>query len=87
MIKKSYGLDRMSEQTIYAMAHDMVEFKEYKEGETIVHQDIKSVYNLHYLKSETQAMKNLKVKDDAYQLSQKLTQRCNYPTLKQAWDE
>ena len=32
-------------------------------------------------------MGNLKTKDDQYVLSQKLTQRFNYPTLKQAWDE
>ena len=73
MIRKSYGLDRLSEQTVYSMAHDMIQFKEFNDGETIVHQDVKSCYNLHYLKSETQAMKNLKNKDDAYLLSQKLT--------------
>ena len=32
-------------------------------------------------------MLGLKNKDHEYLLSQKLTQRCNYPTLKQAWDE
>ena len=32
-------------------------------------------------------MEALKRKDHDYVLSQKLTQHCNYPTLKQAWDE
>jgi len=32
-------------------------------------------------------MKGLKTKDKDYVLNQKLTQRCNYPTLKQEWDD
>ena len=52
-----------------------------------MHQDRKSHYNLHFLKSNFDAMRNLKLKDKDYELSQKLTQRCTYPTLKQAWDE
>lgn len=80
-------MKKLSEQTLFSIAYDMAEFKEYEEGETIVHQDRKSHYNLHFLKSNFDAMRNLRLKDKDYELSQKLTQRCNYPTLKQAWDE
>ena len=65
----------------------MAEFKEYEDGEVIVRQDQKSGYNLNYFVAELRAMEALKRKDHDYVLSQKLTQHCNYPTLKQAWDE
>lgn len=87
MIKLAPGMAKMSEQTHYAIAYDLAEFKEYDHDQTIVHQDLKSVYNLKYLYSERDAIDNLREKDHNYFLSQKLTQRCNYPTLKQAWDE
>ena len=87
MLKTAPGMAKMSEQTLYTIAHDMAEFKEFDDGEVIVHQDQKSCYNLHYLKTERNAMLALKNKDHEYSLSQKLTQRCNYPTLKQAWDD
>ena len=79
----------MSEQTLYTIAHDIAEFKEFSAGkevidkdgkgtgvfddETIVHQDEKSCYNLHYLMTERNAMNSLKNKNHEYKLSQKLT--------------
>ena len=53
----------------------------------ITNQDQQSLYNINYLKNEYQSIVGLKRKDNEYLLSQKLTQRCNYPTLKQSWDD
>ena len=37
MLKTAPGMSRMSEQTLYSIAYDMAEFKEYEDGEVIVH--------------------------------------------------
>ena len=39
MLRKSPYLGRMSEQTLFTIAYDIAEFKEYEDGETIIHQD------------------------------------------------
>ena len=77
MLRKGAGLTKISEQTLYTIAYDLAEFKEYEPGETIVCQDKKSALNLFHLMSELQTMRELKKKDKDYMLSQKLTQRCN----------
>ena len=82
MLSAGPGFSRMSEQTLYTIANDMAEFKEYEDGEVIVRQDQKSGYNLNYFVAELKTMEALKRKDHDYVLSQKLTQHCNYPTLK-----
>mmetsp|Transcript_5999 Transcript_5999/g.7086 ORF Transcript_5999/g.7086 Transcript_5999/m.7086 type:complete len:141 (+) Transcript_5999:130-552(+) len=87
MVQQSGGFSQMSEQTLYTIANDLAQFKEFEDGEVIVHQDQKSKINLHYLKLEMQAMKSLKTKDKEYVQGQKLAQRCNYPSLRQEWDE
>ena len=69
MLKMAPGMAKMSEQTLYSIAYDMAEFKEYDDGEVIVHQDQKSCYNLHYLLTERNAMLGLKNKDHEYLLS------------------
>lgn len=45
----------MSEQTIYTIANDIAEFKEYQPGELITEQDLKSPYNLNNLLNEVTA--------------------------------
>ena len=42
----------MSEQTLYTIANDIAEFKEFQAGEIIVEQDLKSPYNLNNLFNE-----------------------------------
>ena len=49
MIKAGSGFSGLSEQTMYTIANDIAEFKEFEDGETIVHQDEKSKLNLFYL--------------------------------------
>lgn len=36
MLRKSPHLAKLSEQTLFTIAHDMAEFKEYDDGETII---------------------------------------------------
>lgn len=72
---------------MYTIANDLCEFKEFEHGETIINQDCKSKLNLYYLFQEKKTIKNLKQKDKDFILSQKLTQKCNYQTLKQQWDD
>ena len=73
MLSAGPGFSRMSEQTLFTIANDMAEFKEYEDGEVIVHQDQKSGYNLNYFVAEFKTMEALKRKDHDYVLSQKLT--------------
>ncbi len=73
MLRSGTGLSQLSEQTLYTIANDMAEFKEFEDGETIVHQDQKSNYNLSYLRKEINALGSLKMKDKDYILSQKVT--------------
>ena len=42
----------MSEQTLFTIANDIAEFKEFQPGEIIVEQDLKSPYNLNNLFNE-----------------------------------
>ncbi len=73
LLKNGTGLSLLSEQTLYTIANDMAEFKEYEDGEVIVRQDQKSNYNLNYMKEEFKAIDLAKNKDKDYLLSQKVT--------------
>ena len=46
MLMKSPGMNGLSEQTMYTIAHDIARFKEYQDGEIIVRQDHSSIYDL-----------------------------------------
>ena len=37
---------KLSEQSIYTIAYDMLNFKKFKKGEKIINQDNKSIYNI-----------------------------------------
>jgi len=48
MLDEAPSLSELSEQTLFTIAHDIAKFREYKDGETIVHQDRDSIYNLNF---------------------------------------
>ena len=57
---------KVSEQTIYTIAHDIAKFKEYQVDDVIVKQDIKSYYNLAHQEKEEAMMKQLREKDTTF---------------------
>lgn len=52
MIKSGMGFANISEQSVYTIANDLAEFKEYEDGEVIVRQDCKSKLNLAFMQRE-----------------------------------
>ena len=48
MLDKVPQFSELSEQTLFTIAHDIAQFKEYRDGETIMNQDNNSIYNLLY---------------------------------------
>ena len=48
LIDRAPQLCELSEQTIFTIAHDIVEFKDFREGEVIVQQDENSIFNILY---------------------------------------
>jgi hypothetical protein len=49
LLDKVPGFSELSEQTLFTIAHDIAKFKEFSDGEVIVHQDRDSIYNLKFL--------------------------------------
>jgi len=39
LLRQGFGFSLMSEQTLFTIANDLCEMKEFEAGETIVHQD------------------------------------------------
>lgn len=56
ILDEAPSLSELSEQTLFTIAHDIARFREYKEGEVIVHQDRDSIYNLHFQQHERAAI-------------------------------
>lgn len=52
LLDKVPGFSELSEQTLFTIAHDIAKFKEFTDGEVIVHQDRDSIYNLKFLQEE-----------------------------------
>ena len=46
MLMESPGLQGISEQTMYTIAHDIARFREFQDGEVIIRQDHSSIYDL-----------------------------------------
>lgn len=87
LVKEAKGFKGLSEQTFYTIAHDLAILKEYDPGETIVHQDLKSFYNLGYQDKEESAISNLGKRDAHYMKIQNQFKRDAYPKITQKWDE
>ena len=49
LLQNNLGFQRMSEQTLFKIAQDLIQIREYSPGELITTQDKRSVFNLRCL--------------------------------------
>ena len=74
-------MSNLSEQSIFTIAHDIGEFKEFHHGETIVNQDTDSLYNFKYQEQEMQALTSLGYQtEEALQVKRQFKNDAN-PTI------
>ena len=86
MLDEAPSLSELSEQTLFTIAHDIARFREYKEGQIIVHQDRDSVYNLLFQQHERAAINQLNQQDPKQKDLMKRFQSDTNPGVGQIWN-